>query len=974
MTVSLISIFLQLAAAILVLRLVAVTGRWRAWLLIAAAIILMAVYRSVNLYQSAADDIPASPLAPGDLVELAFSVLLVVGVSFIGPIFRKIQDSQNRFDETNQQYQALIEDQTEMIGRHSPDGTRTFVNDSYCKFHGKTREQLVGKSAYDGMTPDDLKRLKDIYKSLTPENPSSDYEISMTAPDGKVIWQLWTKRAFFDSSGQVTEYLSVGHDITERKQTETLNARLGRIIDGSLNEIYVFDAEDYHFLQVNRGAQINLGYSMDELRGMKGLDFGPEGMTLEMFAQLIEPLRSGKEEKIIFESVHRRKDGSEYDVEIQLQLTHSETPPVFIAIVQDITERKQAETLNARLGRIMDGSLNEIYVFDAQTNYFTQVNRGAQVNLGYSMAEMRKLTPVDIKPEVTSEQFEEILKPLRSEEKEIINFETVHQRKDGSAYNVEIQLQLIGSETPPVFVAIVYDITDRKQTEKELNTSNARFRDLAELSADWFWETDENNEYTYFSHDFHPSTGLPAKSYIGKNRIEICREDSYDLAWKDHLKALEERQPFRNFNYEFVTDDGKTHYSSLSGKPIFDEDGQFRGYRGSGTDISLQKTLEKKLDQSQKMEAIGQLTGGIAHDFNNLLGVVQGNAELLQEQIISNPEINANLIDAVLRATKRGADLTRNMLAFSRTLELRPQTIYLNEQIPNLISILQRTIGEDITIDVKSDDNIWPCTVDPGQVENALLNLAINARDAMPDGGTLTVETRNVYLDDNYVNTQTDVNPGDYVMLAVSDTGTGIDEEDLQHVFEPFFTTKEVGKGTGLGLSMVYGFVKQSGGHISINSQDNQGTTVKIYLPRSETVMTGQKSQEIVDQKSGNESILVVEDDPDLRTLAVALLSSMGYQIREAEDGPSALDNMEKQGPVDLLLTDVVLPGGMNGVELAKKITNLHPEINTLFMSGYTEDAFADNDLLGEDAVLLQKPFLKADLASKIRQALDMTG
>lgn len=751
-------------------------------------------------------------------------------------------------DSAKDRYRAIVEDQSEMISRHLPDGTRTFVNASYCKSHGKTKQELLGQSAYSGLSADDLKRLKEIYNSLTVQNPSSEFELSYTGPDGETVWQLWTKRAFFDDDGQANEYQSVGHDITSLKRAETLNARLGRIVDGSLNEIYVFDAQSLRFIQVNHGAR---------------------------------------------------------------------------------------------------------------------------ANLGYSMAELRDLTPLDIKPEVNSREFAQLLAPLRDGSENKITFETVHQRKDGSTYDVEIHLQLIRSETPEVFVATIQDITERKLAEAAINTSNARFRDLAELGADWFWEIDENLRYSYFSHEIHPITGDQTDQSIGQTRAKLGQGGIEDEVWSQHLETLNAHRPFRNFDYKFVNPEGRIFYLSISGKPTFDEAGNFTGYRGAGTDVTHQTTLEQKLKQSQKMEAVGQLTGGIAHDFNNILGVIQGNLELLKEQIDEIPGVDDSLFDAALKATVRGAELTQNMLAFSRKQDLHPEATNLGAQILNMISILQRTLGEAIAIEVQQDKNLWNCDVDPGQVEAALLNLALNARDAMPGGGTLSIETRNVFLDDEYASAQTELAPGNYIMLAVSDTGAGIFNENLPHVFEPFYTTKEVGKGTGLGLSMVYGFAKQSGGHVTIYSEPGHGTTVKIYLPRSDDQVGETQSNAGEDQKTGDEIILIVEDDPELRTLAVALVSSMGYRIREAKDGPSALANFEKQGAIDLLLTDVVLPGGMNGVELAERITQIQPTAKTLFMSGYTEDAFLGNKLVDKDNLILQKPFRKKDLASRIRQALD---
>ncbi|MBE7636158.1 response regulator [Sneathiella sp. P13V-1] len=378
---------------------------------------------------------------------------------------------------------------------------------------------------------------------------------------------------------------------------------------------------------------------------------------------------------------------------------------------------------------------------------------------------------------------------------------------------------------------------------------------------------------------------------------------------------------------------------------------------------------ETLLRHAQKMEAVGQLTGGVSHDFNNILGVIQGNAELLSESEEIKSDRTRNMLDAIVKASARGADLTQNLLAFSRKQELSPESVRIDEQVRGTIHILQRTLGENIDLTVATDEDLWNCIVDPGQLDNALLNLAINARDAMKDGGKLTIEIRNAVLDDEYAAAQTELDPGEYVVIAVSDTGSGIGKGDLQRVFEPFFTTKEVGKGTGLGLSMIYGFAKQSGGHVNIYSEAGSGTTVRLYLPRS---MENAPSSEVEKgiAVTGDEIILIVEDDPDMRTLTVALVSSLGYQVREAKDANAALISLDKEGPVNLLLTDVILPGGLNGPQLADIVAEKFPYISTLFMSGYTEQAFIGSNLADRHSMLLQKPFSRSDLSSKIRMAL----
>ncbi len=380
--------------------------------------------------------------------------------------------------------------------------------------------------------------------------------------------------------------------------------------------------------------------------------------------------------------------------------------------------------------------------------------------------------------------------------------------------------------------------------------------------------------------------------------------------------------------------------------------------------------LNARLQQSQRMEAIGQLTGGIAHDFNNLLTVVSGNAELLLEDTAGQPA-QRQLVQMIATAAQRGAALTQRLLAFARKQALDPKAVDLNQMVASLDPMLRRTLGEHIQIELIRAAGLWPALVDQGQLENALLNLCLNARDAMPGGGRLTLETANVRLDEEYAARNADVQPGQYVMLAVSDTGQGITPEHLQRVFEPFFTTKEKGKGTGLGLSMVYGFVKQSSGHLAIYSEPGQGTSVKLYLPRTGSEVTaaapGSDSGAVV---GGSETILLVEDDAAVRQVALAALRSFGYTVIEAADGPSAMTVLEQRHDVDLLFTDIVMPGGMNGRELADAARRLRPGLRVLYTSGYTENAIVHHGRLDAGALLLGKPYRRRELDRAVRAAL----
>jgi NO-binding membrane sensor protein with MHYT domain/signal transduction histidine kinase/CheY-like chemotaxis protein len=389
-------------------------------------------------------------------------------------------------------------------------------------------------------------------------------------------------------------------------------------------------------------------------------------------------------------------------------------------------------------------------------------------------------------------------------------------------------------------------------------------------------------------------------------------------------------------------------------------------------EIERRRTAEEALRQAQKMEAVGQLTGGIAHDFNNLLTVVSGNLDFagraLQKDNVQKARHN---IEAALNGAHRAAALTHRLLAFSRRQPLAPQVINPNRLVSGMSDLFRRTLGESIRVETVLAGHVWSVFADPNQLESALLNLAINARDAMPNGGRVTIETANCHLDEAYAAASGDVTPGQYVLIAVSDTGTGMTSEVMQHVFEPFFTTKEIGQGTGLGLSMIYGFVKQSGGHIRIQSQPDKGTTVKIYLPRTSRSETGQSATRAHPPRAqSGETILVVEDDREVRAYSVESLKSLGYQVLEAKDAASALSLVATGTKIDLLFTDVGLPG-RNGRQLADELARIRPHIPVLFVSGYTRDAIVQNGMLEPGVHLLNKPFTVDELAGKVREVIE---
>jgi signal transduction histidine kinase/ActR/RegA family two-component response regulator len=384
---------------------------------------------------------------------------------------------------------------------------------------------------------------------------------------------------------------------------------------------------------------------------------------------------------------------------------------------------------------------------------------------------------------------------------------------------------------------------------------------------------------------------------------------------------------------------------------------------------------DEALRQAQKMEAVGQLTGGVAHDFNNLLQIIIGNLETLERNL---PETSGRLhraVQSAMNGARRAASLTRRLLAFSRRQPLDPKPIDVNVLVTGMSELLHRSLGETIETETVRAAGLWRVEADANELEATILNLAVNARDAMRSGGRLTIETANAYIDEAYAAGQAEVTPGQYVSISISDTGEGMDADTMARAFEPFFTTKPVGRGTGLGLSQVYGFVKQSGGHVKLYSEPGQGTTVRIYLPRweGEAEVVEHPQETPVPEGEREETILVVEDDDDVRAFSVESLRELGYRVIEAHDGAAALRLLERQPRIDLLFTDVVLPGGLTGAQVAAQARAMRPDLNVLFTTGYARNAIVHHGRLDKGVQLLTKPFSFKDLAAKVRDILDNT-
>jgi PAS domain S-box-containing protein len=489
---------------------------------------------------------------------------------------------------------------------------------------------------------------------------------------------------------------------------------------------------------------------------------------------------------------------------------------------------------------------------------------------------------------------------------------------------------------------------------------------LFETSLDLIVVVDRRGIMIRISPSAESILGYHPDELLGRSAAQLLHPDDLDNT-RNEMRLARRRGCARNFDCRYVRKDGSV--VTLAWKGVWSETEQ--QYFFIGRDMTERIKLEQQFHQAQKMESIGQLTGGVAHDFNNILTVIIGMNEAMASAVASEPRL-AEIAKAIDDAAERGVQLTRRMLSFARKQPLQTCVVNLNEIAGRAASMLGQTLGEDIKVEMSLFDGLWHTRADPSRLEDAIVNLAVNARDAMPKGGRLLIETANVHLDEEYAASHAEVFSGDYAAIFVSDSGTGMPREVLERAFEPFFTTKEVGRGTGLGLSMVYGFVKQSRGHVKIYSELGHGTTIKLYLPRAIGVAADVSSAPVREAaKGGRETILVVEDDAAVRKIATSTLEGSGYLVLEAADGKMALEVLEGRRQIDLLFTDLVMPNGISGQDLLGIAREQRSNLKALFTSGYSEQFIRGQHHAHQGVPLLEKPYRRHELLLAIRKALE---
>jgi hypothetical protein len=774
-------------------------------------------------------------------------------------------------------------------------------------------------------------------------------------------------------AAQFGQTIALGQALARLARSEQ---RLRCLAEGDIIGVSVADV-DGKVLEANDHYLRMIGYDRNDVEaGRIRWDSmtPPEYRPLDEKAvrSLIESGRADPWEKEMI-----RKDGSRVPVQLGVAMLEGRE---CIAYVQDISERKRAQdALRAAQERIEHvvfsnpAVLYSLKVLEgavAQSLLLTWISSNVERLFGYTVTEslekdwwFPRVHPDD--RESVAASFMDVFADRERP------FECRFRFKDGTYRWLRCENHLLrdAGGKPVEIIGSLSDVTGRKDAELNLQESEEQYRLLFDSNPQPMWVFDEETlRFLAVNDAAVRHYGYSREEFLGMTVLQIRPPEEIERFESEHRSRVHARAPGSAPGaWKHLRKDGTAIEVEGAASPIL-----FHGRRAWLTlvsDVTSRKSLEAQLAQAQKMETVGRLAGGIAHDFNNLLGVMTGYGELLRRRLAGDERLRKYAED-IIKAAERAAGLTRQLLAFSRKQILQPRIIDLNDAVGDMEKMLRRLIGEDIHLITVFDDKLGSVRADPGQIEQVLMNLAINARDAMPRGGRLTIETGNVDLDSSYSQLHPDVEPGRYAMMAVSDTGHGMDAEILSHIFEPFFTTKEAGKGTGLGLATAHGIVKQSDGQIFVYSEPGRGTTFKIYLPRVDEAAAAPLAPAVeAELPGGSETVLLAEDEAALRELVAESLRSMGYLVLEARHAGEALA-IGEQHPIDLLITDVVMPA-MSGRELGERLAALQPALKVLYMSGYTDDAVVLHGVLSEGVPFLQKPFTAEALARKLREVLD---
>jgi two-component system, cell cycle sensor histidine kinase and response regulator CckA len=867
---------------------------------------------------------------------------------------------------------SLLEAAPDAIVTVDQSGVIVLVNAQAEKLFGYRGNELIGQSA-EILIPERFRSQHSDQRSRflppAPERPlGAGLELFGLRKDGSEF-PIEIRLSPLDTKGGVLVSSAI-RDISDRRRTEEDLRRLASIVECSDDAIVGKTLEGI-ITSWNAGAERMYGYSAKETIG-KSVSMLTPVDRLDEIPEILERLKRGE---IVdhFETLRLRKDGKEFPTEITVSPIRDALERIVGAstIGRDISARKDAEKHLAQMEGMYRGLLEaapDAMVVVNHAGEIVLVNLQAEKQFGYHRDDLLGQKVKNIIPEGFAERL--VADALRTREdaraQQIgTGMELNGRRKNGSEFPIEIMLSPLDGVDGILVTAAIRDITERKRRENDL----ARLAAVVESSHDAIVSLTHQGIILTWNQGAERIFGYSAEEATGRSILFLSPPDRA-VEGPTILERVARADTVEHFETTRVKKDGTQIHVALTLSPIKDLNGRVVGVSSVARDVTESKHLEGMFRQAQKMEAVGQLAGGVAHDFNNLLGVILGYTGLMLDRMSPNDPQRKD-IEQIQKAGDRAALLTRQLLAFSRKQVLQPKVLDLNAVVASAEKLLQRLIGENIELRAVLKAELCRVKADPGQIEQIIMNLAVNARDAMPAGGRLTIETSDVEFDEEYATQHPSTLPGPHVMLAVTDTGCGMDAKTKAHMFEPFFTTKEFGKGTGLGLSTVYGIVKQSGGSIWVYSEPGIGTSFKIYLPCVDAALEIEPPNDNVERViAGSQTILIVEDDAALLQITHRTLEEVGYATLAARSPREAIDLSESHtGPIHLMVTDVVLPG-MSGVKLASHLSAPRPEMKVLYVSGYTDDTIFHHGVLKPGLAFLQKPFSPITLARKVGEIL----
>jgi PAS domain S-box-containing protein len=867
-------------------------------------------------------------------------------------------------DQAEQSLRRVLDLLPQILWTARRDGTVDFANTSYSRYVGDPSLDLRAHQWLESVHPDDVPTCGAAWELACRQGTPYAVEVRLRRADGAYRWHFVSAVAARDGDGQVVTWYGSAIDVHDRheaeQQAQAISERLQTTLQHIGDAFYVLD-RNWRFTFLNPQAERLMHRPPGDLVGeVVWVEF-PEATHTPVYEAFHRAMRDG--ENVTLEMYYT-------PLRTWFDITAYPTPDGLAVHFRDVTARHLAEERlrenEARFRAVARATADVVWDWDLRTDAVWW-NDGMTEVFGYPADEVEP-SAASWARHIHPDDHDRVLRGIHeaiTRRDEFWEDEYRFLHRDGTPIDVEDRGFLIvdATGTPVRFVGGMRDIRARKAAQARL----AELAALLDEARDAIYVHDVDGRITYWNGGAVRTFGYTEQEAIGRRVLDLLHLD--ETAYREahaHVTAHGEwrgRTSKRHRTGKSLVMDA--HWSLLR------EDGdQPHKVLVIGTDITRQVETEEMLRQSQRLDAVGQLTGGVAHDFNNLLTVILGTSEALVEGLGDDHKLRV-LADMSRAAAQRGAELTHRLLAFSRRQPLEPRLVRVNQLVAGMEALLRRTLPESIELEMVQSGGLWHALIDPSQLEVAILNLAINARDAMPGGGTLTIETANARLDDEYAVHHAEVTPGQYVMVAVTDTGSGMTPDVLEKAFDPFFTTKAPDHGTGLGLSMVYGFVKQSFGHVKIYSEPGQGTTIKLYLPRSFKPDERPNELPVTQEDGGSEAVLLVEDDPLVRRLAASHLAALGYRVLEAANGAEALAVLDRGDRVDVLFTDVVMPGGMNGRQLADLAAARRPALRVLFTSGYTENAIVHQGRLDPGVRLLSKPYRRADLARALRQVLN---